>query len=99
LESVKPRPLLDPPTDNSGFFGIHWYLVSSNSRPTAKIWLPKTTIRSPNRLGKIGEVVNCWVFSAPNSRAAVSLSYLTARASSECGKTLSLAIVRQDNPL
>ena len=57
----------------------------------------------------------CSVLAAPGSRAAVSLSYLTARAKSECWKvvvnlvflalgqlstaTLSLAIVRGDNPL
>ena len=32
--------------------------------------------------------MTCSVFSAPNSRAAVSLSYLAARASSECGKNV-----------
>ncbi len=36
------------------------------------------------RLGKIGEVVTYSVLAAPSSRAAVSLSYLTARAKSEC---------------
>jgi hypothetical protein len=57
----------------------------------------------------------CQVLAAPSSRAAVSLSYLTARAKSECWKVvvnlvflalgqlstakLSLAIVRGDNPL
>jgi hypothetical protein len=46
--------------------------------------LPKATIRPSNHLGKVGEAVNCSVFSAPNSRAAVSLSYLAARVKSEC---------------
>jgi hypothetical protein len=50
--------------------------------------LPKAAIRLSNRLQKIGEVVNCSVFSAPNSRAAVSLSYLTARALAECWKNV-----------
>jgi hypothetical protein len=57
----------------------------------------------------------CSVLAAPGSRAAVSLSYLAAKAKSKCWKvivnlvflalgqlstpTLSLAIVRGDNPL
>jgi hypothetical protein len=32
--------------------------------------------------------VTCSALAAPNSRAAVSLSYLAARASSECGKNV-----------
>jgi hypothetical protein len=50
--------------------------------------LPKATIRPSKRLGKIGEVVTCSVLAAPDIRAAVSLSYLTARAKSECWKAL-----------
>jgi hypothetical protein len=50
--------------------------------------LPKAAIRPSNHLGKVEEVVNCSVFSAPNSRAAVSLSYLAARVSSKCCKNV-----------
>jgi hypothetical protein len=48
---------------------------------------------------RLGEVMTCSVLAAPNSRAAVSLSYLIARVQQNVGKTLSLAIVRMDNPL
>jgi hypothetical protein len=40
------------------------------------------------RLGKIGKIVTCSVLAAPDSRAAVSLSYLAARASAECWKNV-----------
>ncbi len=70
------------------FFAVHGHLISLNSCSTTKMSLPKAAIRLSNRLQKIGEVVNCSVLSAPNSRAAVSLSYLVARASSECWKNV-----------
>jgi hypothetical protein len=50
--------------------------------------LPKAAIRPSNRLGKVGEVITCSVLAAPNNRAAVSLSYLAARGSSECWKNV-----------
>jgi hypothetical protein len=37
---------------------------------------------------RLGEVMTCSVLAAPNSRAAVSLSYLIARVSAECWKNV-----------
>ena len=86
--------------------------MSLNSPPQDKIY-PKTVANLG--FNQRQRFFGAGVLAAPGSRAAVSLSYLAAKAKSECWKvvvnlvflalgqlstaTLSLAIVRGDNPL
>jgi hypothetical protein len=67
------------------FFAVYRHFISLNSPPQDKIY-PKT-------VANLGFNQRQWFFgagvlAAPSSRAAVSLSYLTARAKSECWKAV-----------
>src|SRR4028118_1068565 len=94
------------------FFGVYRYFMSLNPPPQDKIY-PKTVANLG--FNQRQQFFGAGVLAAPGSRAAVSLSYLAAKAKSKCWEvvvnlvslalgqlstaTLSLAIVRGDNPL
>jgi len=61
---------IDPPTDNISFWRFRTF--GPKFSPQVDV-VPKTFVGSSNRLWKIR--VDLWVLAAPNSRAAISLSF------------------------